>query len=206
MREMSWVPAAGDAADRSGSPGGRCRYDRAMNQENLWAPWRMAYLRDLMRRAEALGITEAPPSNFLTEYWADPENDEAHNVFYRNEHGLILLNRYPYSNGHLLIALGDPRPTLLDYDADQRIEFWNLIELAMELMQRSINPQGINMGINQGSAAGAGVPEHLHAHLVPRWRADTNFITVVGGLRVIPDSLEAMAKQYRETIAKHPPW
>ena len=83
-----------------------------------------------------------------------------------------------------------------------RAEFWKLIEFAMELMQRALDPQGINMGINQGSAAGAGVPEHLHAHLVPRWAADTNFITVVGNVRVIPDSLQAMARQYRQTVAE----
>ena len=129
-----------------------------------------------------------------------PEHDEVNHVLHRSEHGFVLLNRYPYANGHLLIALGDPRPTLLDYEPELRRAFWSLVEFAMDLMQRAINPQGINMGINQGDAAGAGVPEHLHAHVVPRWRADTNFITVVGEIRVVPDSLEAMAAQYRECL------
>ena len=86
--------------------------------------------------------------------------------------------------------------TLLDYEPDQRAAFWRLVDKAAELMQTVLSPQGINMGVNQGSAAGAGVPEHLHAHLVPRWTADTNFITVIGEVRVVPDSLEEMRKVY----------
>ena len=73
--------------------------------------------------------------------------------------------------------------------------------MGTELIERTYHPQGINIGINQGRAAGAGLPDHLHAHLVPRWNADTNFITVVGGIRVAPDSLEAVAEAYRETVA-----
>jgi ATP adenylyltransferase len=173
-----------------------------MNRENLWAPWRMEYLRELNRLAAPLGGVEEPPGSFLSDYWRHPEEDEAHHVIYRAEQGFILLNRYPYSNGHLLIALGESRPSLLDYDPLQREVFWRLVEFAMAVMQRAINPQGINMGINQGQAAGAGLPGHLHAHVVPRWAADTNFITVVGRLRVVPESLEAMARCYRKTVAE----
>ncbi|MDY7110109.1 MAG: HIT domain-containing protein [Planctomycetota bacterium] len=173
-----------------------------MNRENLWAPWRMAYLHELNRLADSLGGADEPAGSFLADYWRHPEKDEAHHVIHRAEHGMILLNRYPYANGHLLVALGEPRPALLDYDPPQRAAFWGLIESAMALMQRALNPQGINMGINQGEAAGAGVPGHLHAHLVPRWAADTNFITVVGRVRIVPDSLEAMAELYRQTLAE----
>lgn len=109
---------------------------------------------------------------------------------------MVLLNRYPYANGHLLVALGDARPTLLDYDSEQRAAFWSLVEHAASLMQRALDPPGINFGINQGAAAGAGVPDHLHAHLVPRWEGDTNAMTVVGGTRVIPASLESMWEMY----------
>lgn len=170
-----------------------------MNHSNLWAPWRGAYLRELERRAEAAGGDggDGDDANFLSRYWATPEEDETNLVVYRDEHGLVLLNRYPYANGHLLVALGDPRPTLTDYDPDQRAAFWRLIETAMNLMQRALSPQGINVGINQGAAAGAGVPQHLHAHLIPRWHGDTNFISTIGQVRVIPDALEAMAEKYR---------
>jgi len=160
----------------------------------------MAYLRELQRRADALGKPELDAGPFLTDYWQNPQEDDANHVIYRNEHGLILLNRYPYASGHLLVALGDPRPTLLDYEPDQRAELWKLLELGTDLIQRTLHPQGINMGINQGRAAGAGVPEHLHAHLVPRWHGDTNFISVVGQIRVMPESLDVMAGQFRTTL------
>lgn len=138
---------------------------------------------------------------FLHDYWTHPELDEQHLIVHRTEHGFILLNRYPYSNGHLLVALGEGRPRLLDYSQAERAALWALIELATDLMERALNPQGINIGINQGRAAGAGVPQHLHVHLVPRWSGDTNFITVVGDVRVIPDSLDAMYSRYREVAA-----
>ncbi|MHC4415874.1 MAG: HIT family protein [Planctomycetota bacterium] len=173
-----------------------------MNHENIWAPWRMAYLLELKRRAEAVGEPDPAAGPFLTEYFSNPSQDEANHVIYRNDHGLILLNRYPYASGHLLVALGDPRPRLLEYEAHQRAAFWSLLELATELIERTLGPQGINTGINQGRAAGAGVPGHLHAHLVPRWQADTNFITVVGQVRVIPQSLDVMARQYRQALEK----
>jgi ATP adenylyltransferase len=146
-----------------------------------------------------MGATEkskGPPTpgsgSFLLDYWRDPANDKSNLIIHRDGQGLILLNRYPYANGHLLVALGDARPTLLDYDPSQRAHLWRLTERATDLMHRTLEPQGINIGINQGRAAGAGVPQHLHVHLVPRWGGDVNFMTVVGQIRVIPSSLEAM--------------
>ena len=172
-----------------------------MNQDNLWAPWRTVYLRELKRRADALGTADLDAGPFLVEYFRNPQQDQANHVVYRNDHGMLLLNRYPYATGHMLVALGEPRPTLLDYEAPQRAAFWALIEQGTDLIERTFHPQGINTGINQGRAAGAGVPDHLHAHLVPRWHADTNFMSVVGQIRVMPDSLEAVAVQYRQTLS-----
>lgn len=172
-----------------------------MPHENLWAPWRMMYLRDLEQKADDIGWDSVSAGNFISEYWAHPEHDERNLIIYRNTHGLVMLNRYPYANGHLMAALGEPRPTLLDYEPSQRGEFWRLVEMAMELMKRALAPQGINMGINEGRAAGAGLPEHLHAHIVPRWAGDTNFMTIVGEVRVIPGALEEMAKVYREAAS-----
>lgn len=137
--------------------------------------------------------------SFLLDYWCSPEKDVENHVLVRGDHGLILLNAFPYANGHLLVALGDARPSLLDYEPVQRASLWGLVEVATDLLQRALQPQGINIGINQGRAAGAGVPQHLHVHLVPRWGGDVNFITTIGQVRVIPSSLEAMAGQLRET-------
>jgi ATP adenylyltransferase len=160
----------------------------------------MAYLRQLERKAQDVGWSDVSSGNFFLDYWRSPQDDQPNYVVYRNQNGIILLNRYPYANGHLLVALGEPKPTLLDYDATQRSAFWSLTEMAMRLMRDVLEPQGINLGINEGRAAGAGVPEHLHAHLVPRWAGDTNFMSVTGQVRVVPDSLESMTRQYRQAV------
>lgn len=162
---------------------------------SLHAPWRLEYL-------EAVDAPAPGSGSFLTRYWADPAGDERNFVIARTAQGMILLNRYPYANGHLLVALGEARPTLLDYAPAQRAALWSLVEHATLLMQRTLEPQGINTGINQGRAAGAGVPDHLHVHLVPRWSGDVNFLSVVGAVRVIGASLDVMARRYREA-ARH---
>ncbi len=167
----------------------------------IHAPWRLTYL-------EALTASEGgtappgtapltPPTNsFLLDYFLTPQHDKQNHVILRTAAGLVLLNKYPYANGHLLVALGEPRPTLLDYTPEQRSQLWMLTELATDLMQRTLTPQGINIGVNQGRAAGAGVPNHLHVHLVPRWGGDVNFMHTVGAVRVIPGSLEEMWGRY----------
>jgi ATP adenylyltransferase len=164
----------------------------------LFAPWRLEYLEALGEKEKHAGEPKAGSGSFLLDYWRDPAADERNHVIARTEHGLILLNRFPYAGGHLLVALGEPAPTLLDYSPQQRAELWKLVDLAAELMQRALEPQGVNIGINQGRAAGAGVPQHLHVHLVPRWNGDINFMSAVGNVRVIPASLESMARRFRE--------
>lgn len=173
----------------------------------IWAPWRLAYIESLSEGKDSVDPKTDPKSrgapktgSFLLDYWNTPENDQQNFVIERTEHGMILLNRYPYSNGHLLIALGDARPTLLDYEPDQRAALWSLVDRASELATLALEPQGMNIGINQGRAGGAGVPSHLHVHVIPRWSGDTNFITAVGGIRVIPSSLEAMYERYQRAI------
>ncbi len=162
-----------------------------MTHRDLWAPWRMAYLRDLESREEAARASgTTADTNFLRAAWLDAAADQEHLVVLRNDHGLIMLNRYPYANGHVLIALGEARPTLMDYSVAQRAQLWELVGIAVDLVERAFEPQGVNVGLNQGRAAGAGLPEHLHAHVVPRWAGDTNFMATIGDLRVIPDSLE----------------
>lgn len=158
-------------------------------------------LDDACRPAAGRPSTEAGTPSFLLDYWNNPEHDEAHGVIERNEHGMILLNRYPYSNGHLLVALGEARPRLLDYESSQRANLWALVDRATDLVERTLECQGINIGVNQGRAAGAGIPQHLHVHIVPRWSGDTNFITTVGEVRVVPEALERMYARFRRTIS-----
>lgn len=169
----------------------------------IWAPWRLPYLESLDGSENTPAAkTQTPPSpDFLAEYWAKPERDASNHVIFRTGDGMVLLNKYPYANGHLLVALGDARPSLLDYDAGQRAALWALVDRAAALMQRVLEPQGVNIGVNQGRAAGAGVPGHLHVHLVPRWNGDTNFMSVVGAVRVMPASLDAMYQRYAAAVA-----
>src|SRR5689334_17211525 len=114
-----------------------------MSVENLWAPWRMNYLRELKRKADDVGWTDVSAGDFLSQYWVNPQDDVRNLVVHRNSHGMVLLNRYPYANGHLMAALGEARPTLLDYEPAQRAEFWRLVEIGMEMMQKALSPQGM---------------------------------------------------------------
>jgi len=176
--------------------------DPALGPKLLQAPWRMEYLQGLKSdgdaKAGSAGGTSDSPASFLGEYWAKPGADEKHHVIVRSGMGMVLLNAYPYSNGHLLVAMGEGRPRLMDYDLAQRAHLWVLTDVAADLAEAALSPQGLNIGVNQGRAAGAGVPGHLHVHVVPRWGGDVNFISVVARVRVIPGSLEAMAERYRE--------
>ena len=174
---------------------------KTMNQD-LWAPWRMAYIRDLDRKQHEVKKGEPVLTDFITHAWENPSLDLETLVVTRNDHGLVMLNRYPYSNGHLLVALGEAKPRLLDYTPPQREAFWKLVEDATALVERCFNPHGVNMGINQGDAAGAGLPQHLHAHVLPRWTGDVNFMSTIGGVRVVPESLESVADRLRTVIAE----
>ena len=171
-------------------------------ERNLWAPWRMAYIRGLEQQADdaRAGAAIDGGTNFLAAAWRAPELDARNLVVHRDADGLLMLNRYPYANGHLLVALGDARPRLLDYAPAQRAAFWRLVDLAAAVVERALQPQGLNIGLNQGRAGGAGLPEHLHAHVLPRWSGDTNFMATVAGARVVPDSLESVAESFRRAL------
>jgi len=168
----------------------------------LHAPWRHEYMEELSRRDQETKDAPPAPTDFLRAYWEVPGDDARHHVVARvgdgPTAGFLVLNKFPYANGHLLAALGDARPRLLDYDPAQRAALWRLTDLAVDLIERALRPQGVNVGVNQGVAAGAGLPGHLHVHVVPRWMGDVNFLAVVGRVRVIPSALEKMAERYRE--------
>jgi len=176
---------------------------------NLFAPWRQTYMDMLSADgAPASDTRHAGGGSFLGDAWARPDRDAANHVIVRTgtgalrgpdgsvRGGLIMLNRYPYANGHLLVCLGEARMRLMEYSEAQRAELWSLVDLAVDLCERALEPQGVNVGLNQGGAAGAGVPGHLHVHVVPRWHGDVNFMSVVGNIRVIPSALDDMARRY----------
>ncbi len=170
----------------------------------IQAPWRSDYLEALGEVEKTAGPPREDSGSFIAAYWLAPQDDAKNHVVHRTSDGLIFLNRYPYAGGHLLVALGEPRPRILDYSPQQRAALWSLVDTAADLMERALEPQGINVGVNQGRAAGAGVPQHVHVHLVPRWGGDVNFMAAVGGVRVISASLEKMAERYRRAGVRPP--
>ncbi len=156
----------------------------------LFTPWRFAY------------ITEGRPVSdcFLCEAARHPERAESLTV-HEGRHHIVLLNRYPYSNGHLMVAptrhVGSP----LDQAPEAQAELWQLTLRCQRILERMYLPAGLNLGMNLGSASGAGVPEHYHFHVVPRWAGDTNFMTVVGETRVVPEDLESVRVKMRTAFS-----
>lgn len=162
--------------------------------ENVWAPWRMEYIAGLEEQAGQGGC-------FLCAYRGNPQDDQKNRVLWRSERTLTILNRFPYTNGHLLIA-----PTMHCREPEELpdevlVELVLRIRDAKRVLQRVVNAEGFNIGANLGRCAGAGLPDHFHWHLVPRWAGDTNFMAVTGGVRVIPQALEAVAAEFRATSA-----
>jgi ATP adenylyltransferase len=116
-------------------------------------------------------------------------------VVERTDHGLVILNRYPYANGHLLVAPLDHQATLADLDSATLLDLQHRLVAWCSRLEQAIAAQGFNIGLNLGRIAGAGVPGHLHWHIVPRWPGDVNFMTSIAGVRVIPQALDALWDQ-----------
>jgi ATP adenylyltransferase len=150
--------------------------------DRLWAPWRLAYIK----------TAPAPPSGcFLCRGVA--ENNDRDNLFVRRTlHSVLLLNRFPYNNGHLMVAPLRHLAGLDDLSSEELLDGLELLRSAVRQLQTIMTPHGFNIGLNLGQAAGAGVPGHLHWHIVPRWNGDANFLAVTADTRVIVQSLEAL--------------
>jgi ATP adenylyltransferase len=162
-----------------------------MTHERLWAPWRLDYVQnsDESKSAEA---TEAPakPSCFLCAY-RDSDQDAENLVVHRNELAMVVVNRYPYNNGHLLITPNAHKAKLQELSDAELLSCNQLLQLMLNTLDPVLSPDGYNVGLNLGRVAGAGLPGHIHWHIVPRWNGDTNFMPVLGDTKVIPQSLEA---------------
>jgi len=159
--------------------------------QQLWAPWRMEFIR-------------APKEEgcFLCRIIRDgPAQDTENLVLHRGKTCLLLMNRYPYNVGHLMVTPLRHVATLCVLTPEELSEMMQLACLSERVLDRVAHPQGFNLGINQGAAAGAGLKDHLHLHVVPRWQGDTNFMPVLGGTRVMPQALEEMAARLRDELA-----
>ncbi len=152
----------------------------------------MQYIRSLDQEAADQGC-------FLCRYHDAPDQDEANHVLWRTPHSLVVMNRFPYTNGHLLIAPASHKPDLAALDDAELLDMTQAIRDGVSVLEQTIRAQGFNIGYNLGRCAGAGLPGHLHAHIVPRWSGDTNFMAIIGDARVIPDSLDALAAELINT-------
>ena len=148
-----------------------------MNRDFLWAPWRMDY------------ITNPNKGNNIFVEKANSDNDRDNLVLYRGEKSFVLMNLYPYNNGHLMIAPYEVYNDLSDLDSDTFFEITKLTQKSIIILKEKLNHQGINFGLNMGEAAGAGIKDHLHFHIEPRWLVDSNFMPVVGQTNVVMQGL-----------------
>jgi ATP adenylyltransferase len=146
----------------------------------IWAPWRLAYVKDASKDNAEECIFCAKPA---------AEDDEENLIVHRGELCFVMLNLFPYTNGHLMIAPYRHVATLPELDADAVAEIMALAQRAMTVLEDEYSPHGYNVGFNQGRVAGAGVEHHIHLHVVPRWGGDTNFMPVLADTRVMPQSL-----------------
>jgi ATP adenylyltransferase len=147
--------------------------------EHIWSPWRMTYIQG-DNKVEGCVFCRALET---------PDCDENLIVF-RGQHAYVILNRYPYTSGHLMIVPYEHRPSLELLAPQTRAELMELASQATKVLREVYRPQGFNLGMNIGSAAGAGIAEHVHLHIVPRWGGDTNFMSTTGDTRVLPETLE----------------
>lgn len=148
--------------------------------DRLWSPWRYTYIRT------------ASPANACIFCAKIAENDDRANyVLYRGQHNFVLLNLYPYTNGHLMVAPYQHVATLEATHPDILAEMMVLTRECEMHLRAVYNPGGVNLGMNIGEVAGAGVAGHIHMHVLPRWPGDANFMTVVGETRVLPESLDS---------------
>ena len=148
--------------------------------ETLWAPWRVEYFEKEPREL-----------NFLSEA-ARTSDDARHLVITRRKNAFLMMNRYPYAVGHLMAVPYRKTPELSALGENEIVELWNLVAHAQALLHATTKAQGFNIGLNVGACAGAGVTDHLHIHIVPRWNGDTNFIPVLTGARLVSEGLNSL--------------
>ena len=157
--------------------------------ERLWAPWRMRYI-EVADEANGCIFCVKPAQ----------DRDEENLLLLRGDRCFIMLNAFPYSNGHLMVSPYRHTADLNDLEDAELLELMALTRRGINLLKRACRPDGFNVGINLGRVAGAGIADHIHVHIVPRWSGDTNFMAVIGDTRVIPEALEAAYRRLKECL------
>jgi len=150
----------------------------------MWAPWRMEYI-----------LTDQKGGPCIFCPGEDRDQDEERLILFVGTLSMVMMNRYPYNNGHLLVAPVGHVGTLESLSEDEMLDLLGMVRKSLNALKELMNPEGFNVGLNLGKVAGAGVEEHLHFHIVPRWNGDTNYMTVVGEVRVIPEHIRETYKK-----------
>jgi ATP adenylyltransferase len=158
--------------------------------DHVWAPWRIEY------------VAQPRVEGCVLCHKAQVADDAAEHVLYRGERNFVLLNAYPYNSGHLMVVPYEHVGDLTALDEATLAEMVGLAQACVRAMGHYLHPEGINLGMNIGKAAGAGIDEHLHMHIVPRWSGDTNFMTVVADVRVVPQALDESARMLAPLVAR----
>ena len=156
--------------------------------DRLWAPWRMEYIDSAPDEEEGGCLFCEKPKE---------GDDEKALILARSDKSFAMLNKYPYNSGHLMVAPFRHVGELEDLEDDEALNMQTLLQRSITALKEAMQPDGFNLGMNLGRVAGAGVPDHLHWHVVPRWNGDINFMPAVGGTKVLPQSLEATAAKLR---------
>jgi ATP adenylyltransferase len=159
--------------------------------KRLWAPWRMEYIAGEQR-----------PGCLFCRVIADPNDKDAELVVWRPEGALVMLNKFPYNPGHALVAPVAHVPGLEALDDEQTTFLMRAVRRVVDVLRGELKPEGFNLGVNIGRAAGAGIPDHVHFHVVPRWNGDTNFMPVIDDVKVVNEALTQTAAKLREAFVK----
>ena len=155
--------------------------------ESLWAPWRVEYFQ-----------AEHKISGDFLSVAAASTDDAAHLVVSRRPTAFLIMNKYPYSAGHLMAVPNRKVCKMAEITEEEVLDLWNLSIHAQRLLEKAVHPHGFNIGWNLGSASGAGVDDHIHIHIVPRWSGDSNFMAVIGGIRIIPEGLTPLYQRLKQ--------
>jgi len=169
--------------------------------DHLWSPWRLEYVVGAKPKTGCVFCAAARPPNHDSQI-TDHKSAVDPLVLHQGLYCYVILNLYPYNNGHLMVVPYKHTDTLTGLDADELHELADLTRLSEAALREGYRLEGINMGVNLGKVAGAGIVEHIHVHLVPRWLGDTNFMPVIGQTRVLPEELGATAAKLRPIFQK----
>ncbi len=161
-----------------------------MSKDKLWAPWRIEYITN-----------EKEPGCFFCKY-PEENNDIERLILYRGKKAFVIMNYYPYNNGHLMVVPYLHTDSLENLDKETKLEMMMLVEKSITILKDEMNAEGFNVGINLGQVAGAGIKDHIHMHIVPRWNGDTNFMPVTGHTKVISEGLKETWKKLSKKFNK----